>query len=83
MRETLHPSNQPGPNKRKKPTVEDHVDRMIELAGRIAGGKVMPAAVRRLKSEDAIMVLLSLHYSGDLGRIDHPIFEAITERATR
>lgn len=80
MSDTFHPQKQPGPFKREKLTADDHVERMIELAGRIADGKVTPAAVRRLKRDDAIMVLLSLSYSGDLGRIDHPIVDAITDR---
>ena len=80
MRYSVHPANKPRAFKRKKPTAEDHVDRMIDLAGRIADGKVTPARIRRLSGDDALIVLLSLRYSGELGRIDDLTWDEITGR---
>lgn len=58
----------------------DRVERMIELADRIAAGKVEAARIARLSSEDAIMILLSLRYSGNLAAVDDRTIEGLFDR---
>ena len=39
-----------------------------------------PARIRRLSGDDALIVMLSLKYSGELGRIDDLTWDEITGR---
>lgn len=82
-REGRQGRKQPGANKRKFPSptaAVDRVERMIELADRIAAGKVKPARIARLSSEDAIMILLSLRYSGNLAAVSEATIEGLFDR---
>lgn len=74
---------QPGANKRKFPSlaaVERRIERAIKLADRIAAGLADPEKIAKLSGEDALMVLLSLRYSGNLPAVGDETVEALRDR---
>lgn len=74
---------QPGANKRKFPSlaaVEKRINRAVKLADRIAAGKAEPEKIAKLSGEDALMVLLSLKYSGNLPAVGDDLVEALWNR---
>ena len=61
--------------------VERRINRAVKLADRIAAGKsIPPERIERLSGDDALMVLLSLRYSGNLPAVGDELVEALSLR---
>lgn len=76
---------QPGAFKRKFPSlaaVEKRINRAIKLADRIAAGTAEPEKIAKLSGEDAIMVLLTLRYSGNLPAVGDELVEALSLKSS-